>query len=221
MPERLPLQGLYAIADTGILTPDRLEPAVAAALAGGAVVVQYRDKGDDAERRRREAAAVVALCRQYGATSIVNDDLELALASGADGLHVGRDDADPATVRDRLGPEPVLGVSCYADLDRARDAVARGADYVAFGSVFPSATKPDAVRAPLELFARARAELEVPLCAIGGITADNAARVFAAGADLVAVIRDLFAATDIRAQARRIAAGGGERGRPARAAPEP
>lgn len=209
MPERLPLQGLYAIADSGVLAPDRLEPAVAAALAGGAAVIQYRDKGNDPERRRHEAAVVVALCRRYGASSIVNDDLALALESGADGLHVGRDDADPAAVRERLGPGRLLGVSCYDDLERARGAVARGADYVAFGSVFPSATKPDAVRAPLELFARARAELDVPLCAIGGITADNAGRVFAAGADLVAVIRDLFEAADIRAQARRIAAAAG------------
>jgi len=200
------LRGLYAIADTGVLAPQAFRPAVAAALAGGARLVQYRDKSADAAHRREQAAAMVALCRAHGAVSIVNDDLALALASGADGVHVGRDDADPVAVRRRLGPERLLGVSCYDDLGRAREAAAMGADYIAFGSVFPSATKPDAVRAPLDLFRQARAELQLPLCAIGGITANNAGEVFAAGADMVAVVRDLFEADDIRARAARIAA---------------
>lgn len=204
MPQRH-LQGLYAIADTGVLSPGAFRPAVAAALAGGARLVQYRDKGDDTDRRTEQAATIVALCREAGAVSIVNDDVELALASGADGVHVGRDDTDPVDVRGRLGPDQLLGVSCYNDLQRAREAAAMGADYVAFGSVFASATKPGAVRASLDLFRQARAELHVPLCAIGGITADNAGEVFAAGAHMVAVIRDLFEAEDIRARAARIA----------------
>jgi len=200
------LRGLYAIADTGVLAPEAFRAAVAEALAGGARLVQYRDKGDNDACRRDQAAAVVALCREHGAVSIVNDDLALALASGADGVHVGRDDADPVAVRRRLGPGRLLGVSCYDDLERAREAEAMGADYVAFGSVFPSATKPDAVRAPLDLFRRARSELQLPLCAIGGISADNAGEAFAAGADMVAVVRDLFEAHDIRARAACIAA---------------
>lgn len=195
------LRGLYAIADTKALPPERFRPAVAAALAGGARLVQYRDKSDERERRAEQAATVVALCREADALSIVNDDIELAMASGADGLHVGRDDSDPTTMRQRLGPGRILGVSCYDDLLRAQEAAAMGADYIAFGSVFPSATKPDAVRAPLELFGQARSQLQLPLCAIGGITADNAPEVFAAGADMVAVIRDLFDAGDIRARA--------------------
>lgn len=206
MPSISGLRGLYAIADTGVLAPRHFETAVTAALAGGARVVQYRDKSGDRARRSAEAAILVALCREHGAISVINDDAGLALAAGADGVHVGRDDGDPAAVRERLGRERILGVSCYDDLGRAREAVALGADYVAFGSVFPSATKPGAVHAPLELFARARDELDVPLCAIGGITADNAAEVFTAGADLVAVIGDLFRAEDIRARAARIAA---------------
>lgn len=205
---RRALRGLYAIADTGVLTPERFETGVADALTGGARMVQYRDKTGEHERRAEQAAALVVLCRRHGAVSIVNDDLELAIASGADGVHVGRDDADPAAVRQRLGPDRLLGVSCYDDLERARVAVELGADYVAFGSVYASATKPRAVQAPLALFARARAELDVPLCAIGGITADNAADVFAAGADLVAVVRGLFGAADVREQATRIAASG-------------
>jgi thiamine-phosphate pyrophosphorylase len=200
------LHGLYAIADTAVLATADLRVAVADALAGGARIVQYRDKGDDIRRRTDQAATIVALCRQADAVAIINDDVELALASDADGVHIGRDDADATAVRDRLGPGRLLGVSCYDDLHRARDAAAMGADYVAFGSVFASATKPDAVHAPLELFRRARAEIPLPLCAIGGITAENAAEVFAAGAHMVAVIRDLFEAEDIRARARRIAA---------------
>lgn len=200
------LRGLYAIADTGVLGPGLFEAAVEAALAGGACVVQYRDKSADRQRRASQATTLVTLCRKHGAVALVNDDVELALQVNADGVHVGRDDGDPAAARERLGSGRILGVSCYDDLARAREAVALGADYVAFGSVFPSSTKPGAVHAPLELFARARDELDVPLCAIGGITADNAAEVFAAGADLVAIIRDLFLARDIRARAARITA---------------
>lgn len=205
MPTR-DLHGLYAIADTGVLAPADLRAAVADALAGGARIVQYRDKGDDTARRVDQAATIVALCREAGAVSIINDNVELALASGADGVHVGRDDTDPVDVRGRLGPDRLLGVSCYNDLQRAREAAAMGADYVAFGSVFASATKPEAARASLDLFRQAHAELHVPLCAIGGITADNAAEVFAAGAHMVAVIRDLFDTDDVRARAQRIAA---------------
>ena len=200
------LHGLYAIADTGVLTPDRFETALDQALQGGARIVQYRDKTDERERRAEQAATLVGLCRHHGAVAVINDDVELALASGADGVHVGRDDTEPAAVRDLLGPGRLLGVSCYNDLARALDAIACGADYVAFGSVYPSATKPEAVHAPLSLIEHARHQLELPLCAIGGITADNAAEVFAAGADMVAVLRDLFCSDDVRARAARIAA---------------
>jgi thiamine-phosphate pyrophosphorylase len=154
-----------------------------------------------AARRAAEAAALCALCRARGVPFIVNDDLELALASGADGVHLGRDDVGIAEARERLGSGRCLGASCYDELELARAAVAAGADYAAFGSVFASPTKPAAVRAPLELFARART-LGVPLVAIGGITADNAAAVIRAGAHCVAVISDLFDAPDIDARAR-------------------
>jgi len=201
-PSALP-RGLYAIADTQTLRATDFDTAVAAALAGGAVMVQYRDKSGDRARRQREAARVVTLCRAHGALAIVNDDIALAAAVGADGVHVGRDDLDPATVRTRLGPGAVVGVSCYDDLERARAAAATGASYLAFGSVFPSATKPDAVHAPLGLLGLARDELRLPVCAIGGITAERAHEVIAAGADLLAVIGDLFAHADIEARARR------------------
>ncbi len=194
-------RGLYA------LTPDEpdtaaLVAAVRAAVAGGAAAVQYRSKRADAALRRAQAAALVALCREARVPLIVNDDLELALEIDAAGVHLGRDDGDLAAARRRLLPGKLLGASCYDRLDRAARAVATGADYVAFGSVFASPTKPAAVRAPLALFAEAKRRLEVPLVAIGGITLENAREVVEAGADALAVITALFEADDIAARAR-------------------
>ncbi len=195
------LRGLYAITPLG-LTPAELLARVQRALEGGACLVQYRGKDrkdPDTGSRVDEARALAALCRARGASFIVNDDVELALAVDADGVHLGRDDGNLAAARDRL-PGKLLGASCYDRIDLARAAIGAGADYVAFGSVFASSTKPGAVRAPLSLFADARA-LGVPLCAIGGITADNAPAVVRAGADLLAVIADLFDAPDVAVRA--------------------
>ena len=194
------LRGLYAI------TPEEADEArlialAGAAVRGGAALLQLRDKTNDAARRRRLATALQALCREHAARFIVNDDLELALAVNADGVHLGADDGDLAAARRALPAGKLLGASCYADFETARRAVALGADYVAFGAVCPSPTKPDAVRAPLDLFTRCRAELQVPACAIGGISLTEAPRIVAAGADLLAVITDLFAAPDIARRA--------------------
>lgn len=197
--------GLYPIADTARLSPAVFASAVEAALAGGAVMVQYRDKTDATARRAEQAATLVALCRRYGAISIVNDDPELAATTGADGVHVGRDDADPAALRAQIGANAVVGVSCYNELDRAHRARAVGADYVAFGSVYPSPTKPDAVHVPLSLLSAAKAETGLPVCAIGGITEARAPELVTAGADLLAVIDDLFSTPDIMARARAYA----------------
>jgi len=195
------LRGLYAITPDGIDRDDLLT-RVHAALRGGVRVVQYRDKQRDAVQQAEIADALGALCRRYGACFMVNDDLALALAVDADGVHLGADDGDLATARQALGPGKLLGVSCYAEFALARAAVAAGADYVAFGAVCPSPTKPHAQRAPLSLFGRCRDELRVPACAIGGITLDTAPALVAAGADLLAVITDLFAASDIESRAR-------------------
>jgi thiamine-phosphate pyrophosphorylase len=151
--------------------------------------------------RVARSRALSALCRRFGAGFIVNDDLALALASDADGVHLGSDDGDLIAARQALGPGRLLGASCYADFEMARSALRAGADYVAFGADFSSPTKPHAVPAPLSLFARCREELGLPVCAIGGITADNAPAVIAAGADMIAVISDLFAAPDIESRA--------------------
>jgi len=194
----LKLRGLYAITPEA---PDALLEKVEAALQGGIAALQYRDKLSAGRAAR--ASAVRALTARYKVPFIVNDDIDLALAIGADGVHLGREDGDLAAARQRTRGL-LLGASCYDSLERARSAVAAGADYIAFGSVFPSPTKPDAARAPLTLFREARA-LGVPLCAIGGITLENARRVVEAGADLLAVISDLFFADDVASQAHRYA----------------
>jgi thiamine-phosphate pyrophosphorylase len=186
------LRGLYAI------TPEAgdVEVKVRLALEGGIALLQYRNKLRD----RAQAAAIVRMARDYHVPVIVNDDVELALELDAAGAHLGRDDGELGAARKRLGAR-ILGASCYNQLERARAAVRSGADYVAFGSVFASPTKPGAPRAPLSLFSEART-LGVPLAAIGGITLENAPQLIAAGADLIAVISDLFDAPDIRARAR-------------------
>ncbi|HSH07957.1 MAG TPA: thiamine phosphate synthase [Burkholderiales bacterium] len=196
------LRGLYAITPEG-LAAEVLAARAERALRGGARLLQYRSKDADPQRRAATARRLVTLCRQLGATFIVNDDIELALAVDADGAHLGREDGDLAAARTRLRGK-LLGASCYDRIERAQAAVAAGVDYVAFGSVFASLTKPAAVRAPLGLFAQARA-LGVPLCAIGGITVENAATLIRAGADMLAVVTDLFDADDIAARARAYA----------------
>jgi thiamine-phosphate pyrophosphorylase len=190
------LRGLYAITPDGGDT-DGLLDRLRAALEGGVALLQYRRKRGNAA----EAREVVALAARYGALVIVNDDIELALAAGAAGAHLGRDDGDLGAARRRL-PKGILGASCYNRLEGARDAVRAGADYVAFGSVFASPTKPGAARASLALFGEAKS-LGVPLAAIGGVTLDNAPQALAAGASLLAVLSDLFEAPDIASRARQ------------------
>jgi thiamine-phosphate pyrophosphorylase len=190
------MRGLYAItpdtADTEVLLRK-----VEEALKAGVAMLQYRNKRLSKDRRLLQARELAPLARGYGVPLIVNDDVEIALAVGANGAHVGQGDGDLAVARAQLAGR-ILGASCYDNLDKAKAAVRAGADYVAFGSVFPSPTKPEAVRAPLSLFTH---DLGVPLCAIGGITLDNAPALIAAGASLLAVISDLFDAPDVAARA--------------------
>jgi thiamine-phosphate pyrophosphorylase len=197
----LPPRGLYAISDGP--RPD-LPAAVEAALSGGAAVLQYRDKSTDAERRVAEATGLLALCHGFGVPLIINDDIELAGAIGADGVHLGEHDGDVAAARLRLGGDAIIGVSCYDSLDRARQLAAAGADYLAFGAFFPSPSKPLARRASVGLLRDAKS-LGLPLVAIGGITPDNAQPLIDAGADFVAAISGVFAAADPSAAARRYA----------------
>lgn len=203
-PTPLPPCGLYAITDAALVPSERLPAAVEQALLGGARLIQYRDKSADQERRRREARALLALCRAHAAPLLINDDVELAAAVGADGVHLGQDDMDPATARRRLGATAIIGVSCYNRLETA--LAAAGADYVAFGSFFASAVKPAAARAEPELLRQARRALPLPIAAIGGVTPANGKALIAAGADYLAVISGVFGQADIQAAARAYAA---------------
>ncbi len=192
------IAGLYAVTDAGCCGLEGRE-RVRAALAGGARMLQVRCKGSrpsvDATR------ALVSLGHAYGALVIVNDDVALARAAGADGVHLGREDMTLEAARAALGPSAIIGVSCYADLDRARDAARYGADYLAFGSFYPSRTKPHAVRADPSLLTAARG-LGKPLVAIGGILPENGRTLITAGASALAVIDGIFGHHDIEGAAR-------------------
>lgn len=201
------LRGLYAITpDTLVREPARLLAAVTAAIRGGAQLIQYRDKHNAANERLVLARALVQTCHAAGARLIVNDDAELAVAAGADGVHLGRSDGSLAAARERLGPQALIGATCGNSLDRARAALAAGADYVAFGRFFPSLTKPEAPPADVQTLIDAKRELGAVICAIGGITPDNAAPLLAAGADLLAAVDGVFGAADIETAARAYAA---------------
>jgi thiamine-phosphate pyrophosphorylase len=195
------IRGLYAVTPDVSDTPGLLA-AVEAALAGGARLLQYRNKSASAALRLLQGRALRALCRKYQVPLIINDHLDLALAVDADGLHLGAEDGSLTAARARLGPEKILGASCYDRLELAHEAERLGVDYVAFGSFFPSTVKPGAVCAPLALLRRAKEQLGMPVVAIGGITLDHAPQLIAAGADSVAVISALFGADDVKLAAR-------------------
>jgi thiamine-phosphate pyrophosphorylase len=197
--------GLYVITDHGAATVPGLVRRVEQALRGGARLVQYRDKQAGRPERHARAQALLELCRQQGVALIINDDVGLAAHIGAHGVHLGGDDMPIAAARTRLGPGALIGASCYNRLERARAAVAEGADYVAFGRFFASHSKPGAMPASPDLLTQARRELPVPVVAIGGITPANGAGLVAAGANLLAVIHGVFGQPDIQAAARAYA----------------
>jgi thiamine-phosphate pyrophosphorylase len=206
---RARLSGLYVI--TPALEPadeahqHRLLDDVELALLGGARIVQYRDKSHDSNRRLAQAQQLLNLCHQHDAIFIVNDDVELAAAIHADGVHLGGEDAPIPQARENLGSKAIIGASCYNRLELAIQAQEQGADYVAFGRFFPSRTKPRAVQADVDLLRRAKAQLRIPVVAIGGITAQNGAQLIAAGTDMLAVVDAVFAQADIAAAARQLA----------------
>ena len=194
-------QGLYAITDGP--RPDLLD-AAGHALAGGARLLQYRDKTDDKARRQIEATALRVLCHRFGIPLIIDNDVDLALASAADGVHLSKEDVDIDVARTALGPRAIVGMSCYDSLQRGDDAARAGATYISFGAFFRSTTKPLAPRAAIELL-RQSAAFGVPRVAVGGITPDNGATLVEAGADFLAVVSAVFAANDIRSAAHRFA----------------
>lgn len=196
--------GLYAItADTS--EDDALLERTETALRCGVALLQYRDKRRTLTEQTSVAHRLRALTRRLGVPFVINDNLALALECDADGVHLGRDEIDTLPVA-RHSRRLLIGVSCYDSLPRARDAVAAGADYVAFGSVFGSSTKPAAVRCGLEVLSAARAELPVPIVAIGGLSPENAGAAIAAGAHFIAVIDGVFGQPDVAAAVRRYTA---------------
>lgn len=199
------LDGLYLITPDTAAPHDALAEQVARAISGGARLVQYRNKGAGRQLRRDQAIALLGVCRAAGVPLVINDDVVLAAEIGADGVHLGRDDGDPVAARRRLGADAIIGVSCYDDMDLAQAAERAGASYVAFGSFFPSATKPHAVRASLGLLSTARDSLRIPAVAIGGITPQNGGLLIAAGARMLAVVTGVFAQPDLAAAARAYA----------------
>jgi thiamine-phosphate pyrophosphorylase len=194
--------GLYAV------TPDiadttRLIELTRAALLGGVRFVQYRNKIAPHALRLEQALALKDACSEHGAALIVNDHVDVALAADAAGVHLGKEDGLAKDARRAIGSVRLIGVSCYDSLERAHAAVRAGADYVAFGSFFPSRVKPDAVRAPIVLVSEAKAAFSVPVVAIGGITLENVPSLIKAGVDAVAVISAVFDASDVTRAARQ------------------
>lgn len=195
------LRGLYAITDAELLAEHQLLTGVEQAILGGARVIQYRDKSADSAKRLRQASELLQLCQQHSVPLIINDDVALAAAVGADGVHLGKDDAELDKARAQLPTKALIGVSCYNDPQLAQQAAAAGADYIAFGAFFPSTTKPEAVRAEASLLQEAKQHLKIPLVAIGGITAENGTALVDAGADMLAVITGIFGQTNIQQSA--------------------
>ncbi|MDH3326271.1 MAG: thiamine phosphate synthase [Gammaproteobacteria bacterium] len=191
------INGLYGVTIDNDL---RLTENVKAALAGGVSVIQYRDKSSSAEKKYDLAVRLKKLCAGK-ALFIINDDVSLAKSVDADGVHLGKDDADIHKARQLLG-DKIIGVSCYNELSLAEKAQSEGADYVAFGRFYSSTTKPAAIQASPDLITAAKKSLSVPVIAIGGITVNNAGLLIEAGADAIAVVNGLFKQPDIKKTAQ-------------------
>ena len=198
------LAGLYAMADTSVLSEDLLVPATSLAIGGGARLVQYRSKSDDTALKEWQAVDLLHLCRGLDVPLIINDDIELAATIRADGVHLGKDDMPVAEARARLGDKVIIGASCYGSVALAEQAWKDGASYVAFGRFFPSSTKPFAVQTEPDILVAARQAMPLPICAIGGITTSNAATLAEAGADMLAVAQGLFGG-DVKVTASQFA----------------
>ena len=192
------LKGLYAITDQQLITEENFRASVEATLQGGTRIIQYRDKSNKQNKRLQQASLLRALCDQYHAICIINDDIELARAVNAHGVHLGKDDLSLTIARQVLGENAIIGVSCYNDLDQAIAAENNNADYVAFGAIFSSTTKPEANVAGLDIITKAKQQLSIPVCTIGGIKQENIQQVIQQGADMAAVISGIFSTDDIK-----------------------
>ncbi len=197
------LRGLYVITDSRLLHSDELLlQGVAAAISGGARLVQYRDKSTDQQKRLRQSRALLQLCHEQRVPLVINDDIALAAEVGADGVHLGQDDLSLSEARALFGEQAIIGLSCYNQLHLAEQAQEAGADYVAFGRFFSSHTKPQASPADRVLLDQARKKIQLPVVAIGGITPENGGALLMAGADMLAVVHGVFAQSDIQTAAQ-------------------
>ena len=194
----LKLSGLYPVSDPSLISYEELSFALELMFHNGVTVFQLREKSKDKSLILQTCEHIRSLCDEYGALFIVDDDVEFALKVGADGVHIGKDDMSIEGARIALGSDKIIGVSCYGDIDRAIDMQKRGADYVAFGAFYPSSTKPNAPVVDKRVLMNAKELLDVPVCAIGGITDMNASELLGVGADMVAVVSDLWRADDLR-----------------------
>jgi len=201
MPRReklLRLSGLYPISDASLMPYEELPFALELIFHHGVTLFQLRDKSADKSHIVQTCKQIRSLCDEYGALFIVDDDVEFALKVGADGVHLGKDDVPIDEARSVLGVDKIIGISCYGDINRAVEAQKHGADYVAFGAFYPSTTKPNAPVVNKNVLMSARELLDIPVCAIGGITDTNASQLIGAGADMVAVVSDIWSANDLR-----------------------
>ena len=196
---------LYAVTDQAWVGRQTLLEQIEDALRSGATCVQLREKSLEKEAFTAEARAVLALCRRYGAPLIINDRVDVALESGADGVHVGIEDAPVAEIRQKTGPDFIIGATAKT-VEQARAAEAAGADYLGVGAVFPSPTKQNAIRITAEELRAICASVSIPAVAIGGITRENMGELRGCGMAGIAVVSALFSAADIRAAARELRA---------------
>ncbi|MES3008378.1 MAG: thiamine phosphate synthase [Pseudomonadota bacterium] len=197
-------RGVYAITDETLLTGAFLFEGVQAALEARLSLLQYRNKYSPWAERVAQCQAIKTLCAQFQTPFLINDDVDLCIEVGADGVHLGQGDSRLLTARQRLGDSSIIGITCHNNLSLAREAEAHGASYVAFGRFFPSSTKPLAPPATLDDLRQARAALRLPIVAIGGINPENGATLIEAGADMLAVIHYLFAFPDVSARVRQL-----------------
>ncbi|HEY9050450.1 MAG TPA: thiamine phosphate synthase [Gammaproteobacteria bacterium] len=198
------LRGFYAITDEKLIAENIFTETVEQALLGGARIIQYRDKSSDTKKRLSQASALKIICDQHNAVLIINDDIELALEVDADGVHIGIHDMPLTQARKKIGHKKIIGVSCYNKFELAEQAVTEGADYIAFGSFFSSQIKPHAAQATPDLLIKAKQQFDIPVCSIGGITSDNANLLIESGADMVAIISDIYSSDNVLAASQRI-----------------
>lgn len=196
--------GLYVITDERLMARKDFIMKIAEAASAGAGLIQLREKTSRLRDRLELAKEAVKAAHAHGARLVINDDPWLAAAIGADGVHLGRDDAGLEAARELLGPGAIIGVSCYGDVELALRSQEAGADYVSFGACFRSPTKPGEPLVPLSVFGEAKKILKVPLVAIGGINGGNAAQVLAAGADMLSVVSSVFARGRIAAAMKEL-----------------